>query len=162
MSQQQVDQLTEVRTKISSLQQELTAVRAVPLPLSDAIARAKAMIANAKAAVPLPAAQFTHEDGPATINFRDMLAGEPSLLLIALAGDELGKLLEQRLKAVYSNIRTTITATDRAKRITSIEDEIFDAEIREETLLRQLERAGQEPDRRATARPEIVLATLED
>ena len=65
----------------------------------------------------------------------------------------------ERLFAEASHVAEKgLSAAERATKLAEVEREIHDIELTEEEVVRSLEGGGQQPERRADARPEIVLA----
>ena len=80
-------------------------------------------------------------------------------LLTAAAADLVRDCLVRRLEAAYEGTDARpLSADERAKALARLDGEIFDAELAEERLIREAERAGLSVLRRADADPRALLA----
>jgi hypothetical protein len=155
-------ELERTRDRIEELTGELEAVRRMPLPLDVALQRVKQMVAAATLPRLDLTSFMTDTAGPARADLHGAMTQSPTGTLLALAGAEIGRQVELQLRAAYGSGIKTLPGAERQQRIADLQVTIFEAEITEEKLVRQLERIGADPDRRGDANPEIVLATLED
>jgi hypothetical protein len=171
--------LAEIRALTARLKDERDAIRAAPVPLETAQARAAAAIEEEAtliwADVPYAAFASPSSDVRAALDLRDGhrafpgAPGEPLIVLprsgrasrlaFAAMSETIIAQLQKRLAAHYQ--ATGIEGIDddaRAAEVARIDDEIAAAERAEEALIRALEATGNAPLRRADADPRALLA----
>jgi hypothetical protein len=162
------DTLPTLTERVRTLQAELSQARTAPLPLPEAIARAKqAVTAAASALPPFDLSGFISADLPPRINLTTLLQSMPTQLLASLIPDALVAHLEAQLRAAYAAAPADapgakpMTEAQRRKRIAELQEELLQAELQEERAIRAREMEGFDVDRREDADPRAVLASLD-
>ena len=151
------DGLESVRREIAALHEEHEDVSMMPPPIETALKRVDEYVALLQR--PLESAS--------AMEF--MVAEEyrpPALLYnvdhfaVALGAEQYGKHLKKRLREAYAD-QPGISDADRQKELARIDADLMAAELVEESLIRNAERAGITLQRRRDANPAAVLAADE-
>ncbi|MBU1313605.1 MAG: hypothetical protein KJ947_11575 [Alphaproteobacteria bacterium] len=148
--------LESIRQHIASLNQEKERVKALPPPIETAVERMEQWIDGCAAPARRrlhDATRFTWPSG--TYEPPQYTADEH------LAAAYLGPFMKQSLTAELEEVYKTtpgISDEDRAERLDHLDGDLLDAELTEESIIREAERAGLALPRRANADPRVVLA----
>lgn len=169
-----MDQIDVIRAENSELQAELRRLAAAPIPLSEALEHFDAWAERqaseaisrlhpehlldqkyASRGLSLPNVTVRVGDQPVEAHriAIDALFGA----LIATNLPALRSIVEDHLEAALRG-REPLSAMERAERIAETEARLMEAELQEEGLIRGLEAAGLDVQRRADASPAAVLA----
>ncbi|NKK92381.1 hypothetical protein GFL95_14270 [Rhizobium leguminosarum bv. viciae] len=151
--------LQSIRQHIRRLNDQIDAVKAIPPVLETAIARMESYVDGK--------ADFARSQVPRVAEFMDvsMYDGPRMEKVEYFAMAYLAPLIKQcmadQLKAAYATVKG-ISDDDRERQLEKLGVELLDAELVEESIIRDAERAGFQLSRRAKADPRAVLAADKD
>lgn len=171
-----LDELDVIRSRNADLQADLRRISSAPLPVAQALEFfdqwAERISAEALTSL-RPEKLLEAKSGPAglalpfvTIRLPDgtperieKTAIETSFgLMVGVCLPALRSQVEERLETAMAG-RQPLTMAERAEQIAKVEAELFAGEMMEEAIVRSVEQAGLDVQRRADASPAAVLAS---
>lgn len=163
-----ISKLTKTRDELIEAQEALASLADRPLPASEAIERAAALVDSQAAAFQAGYKAQVFTQLGTDLAQRDLFnltainqgalqnKVEAGPMICWLHGDAIKAKLKAEIEAM--NLDGAVPLADREPERQRLESEIQHLEIEEELLLRALEQAGEQVERRADASIEIILA----
>lgn len=151
--------LSELRSLSARLRDQRAEIKARPVPLAEAQeAAAEAVLREADGAIAdlnLSSLMRPGDGRPPSLNLD---AQQMAMLAFAVQADGVAALVGVRLAERYRAMPEGIADNDRAAALAKIDADALAAECAEEAVIRDMEREGAAPLRRADADPRALLA----
>ena len=168
--------LERIRSELAAKREALEEVERAPIPIEEARAQVRTWIRGSAEQLDVPSLGDFARDGftgPLVlahladrsdnralerVGFVRSAADDLTALFCAVAGEELERVICDRLEKVLAEVSLVLPADERTAKLATLRGEIHGLEVEEERIVRSLEDRGVEIARRTGVRPEIVLA----